>query len=145
HQFPKMPPPLPPLPIRFPLASPQRFRIHSQPVFTRQMFRRQCRPKPLSLPFPVLLPHQLHHPPTKLHRLGSRPRSSRSAMPQPFGPFLPIPLPQPLGLPVTHATRLAASTTFNSLLFTRANTSTRCNSLWLIPILPIRPPSEAVH
>src|ERR1019366_2680542 len=34
--------------------------------------------------------------------LGSRTRTSRTAMLQPLGPFLPIPLPQPLPLPVTH-------------------------------------------
>src|SRR5713226_5909279 len=66
------------------------------------MFGRQRRPKPLSLTLSVLLPHQLHHPPSKLHWLGSRTRTSRTAVLQPLGPFLPIPLPQPLRLPVTH-------------------------------------------
>ena len=97
-----------------------------------------------SLPCSVLLPHQLPHPPAKSHCLGSRARSSRTAMLQPSGPFLPIPLPQPLPAPVTQPTRLAASTTFSSLLFTRASASTRRSSLRLIPILPIRPPSDAV-
>src|ERR1019366_8534637 len=113
HQLPKVPPPLPPLAIRFPLAPPppqpfrqhpppQRLRIDPHPVFARQMFGRQRRSKSLSLALPVLLPHQLHHPPTKSRRLGSRARPSRTAMLQPSGPFLPIPLPQPLPLPVTH-------------------------------------------
>src|SRR5579859_3817727 len=67
------------------------------------MFGRQRRTKPLSLAFPVLLSHQLHHPPTKFLRLGSRTDSSRTAMLQPLGPFLAIPLPQPLRLPVTYS------------------------------------------
>src|SRR5579863_1135617 len=113
HQLPKVPPSLPPLPIRFPLAPPapqplrqhpppQRLRVDPHPVFARQMFGRQRRPKPLSLALPILLPHQLHHPPPKSLWLGSRARPSRIAMLQPLGPFLPIPLPQPLRLPVTH-------------------------------------------
>src|ERR1019366_9748532 len=52
-------------------------------------------------PSPVLLPHQPHHSSAKSRRLGSRAPPSRTAMLQPFGPFLPIPLPQPLRLPVT--------------------------------------------
>src|SRR6266851_1718074 len=66
------------------------------------MFGRQRRPKSLSFALPILLPHQLHHPSAKSRRLGSRALSSRIAMLQPFGPFLPISLPQPLRLPVTH-------------------------------------------
>src|ERR1019366_395534 len=59
-QLPKVPPSLPALTIRFSLASsapqpfrqhpsPQRLRIDPHPVFARQMFGRQSRPKPLSL------------------------------------------------------------------------------------------------
>src|SRR5713226_951712 len=66
------------------------------------MFGRQRRPKSLSFALPILLPHQLHHPSAKSRRHGSRALSSRIAMLQPFGPFLPISLPQPLRLPVTH-------------------------------------------
>jgi hypothetical protein len=113
HQFPKMTPALSPLTIRFPLASPppqpllqhpppQRLRIDPHPVFASQMFGRQRRPKSLSLAFPVLLPHQLQHPPPKPRRFGSRAHTPRAAMPQPFGPFFPIPLPQPFPLPVAH-------------------------------------------
>src|ERR1019366_9374569 len=54
-------------------------------------------------PSPVLLPHQPHHSSAKSRRLGSRASPSRTAMLQPFGPFLPIPLPQPLRLPVTYS------------------------------------------
>src|SRR5216683_1205078 len=96
HQLPKVPPSLAPLPIRLPLAlpapqpfrqhpPPQRFRVHPHPVLARQMFGRQRWPKPLSLAFPVLLPHQLHHPPAKSRWLGSRTRSPRTAMPHPSG------------------------------------------------------------
>src|ERR1019366_4988992 len=61
----------------------------------RQMFGRQRRPKSLSLASPVLLPYQPQHPSAKSRRLGSRARTSHTAMLQPLGPFLPIPLPQP--------------------------------------------------
>src|ERR1022692_554208 len=114
YQLPKVTSSLSPLPIWFPLAAstPQSFRQHPppqglrsdpHPIFARQMFGRQRRPKSLSLAFPVLLPHQLQHPPPKPRRLGSRARSSRIAMPQPSSPFLLIPLPQPLRLPVTYS------------------------------------------
>src|SRR6202521_4153098 len=66
------------------------------------MLGRQRRTKSLSLPSSILFPHQLQHPPTKLRRLSPRADTSRIAMPQPWGPFLPIALPQPLRLPVTH-------------------------------------------
>src|ERR1019366_10760753 len=42
------------------------------------------------------------HPSAKSRRLGSRARTSHTAMLQPLGPFLPIPLPQPPRLPVTY-------------------------------------------
>src|SRR5579863_885895 len=114
HQLPKVPSSLPPLPIPLPLPlptpqpfrqhpPPQRLRVHPQPVFAPQVFGRQRRPKPFSLAFPILLPHQLQHSSAKSRRLGSRARSSRTAMLQPLGPFLPIPLPQPLRLPVTYS------------------------------------------
>src|SRR5258708_27468074 len=41
--------------------------------------------------------------------------------------------------------RLAASTTFNSLLFTRTSACTRRSSFSFVPILPMRPPSEAAR
>src|SRR5260370_20267848 len=50
-----------------------------------------------------------------------------------------------LGIRQSGPSRVAAPTTFNSLLFTRTSACTRRSFFSFIPILPIPPPSEAPH
>ena len=110
--------------------------IHFLPVSGLHLLRRQGRTEPLAFFPSVLLAHQPQPPVWKLPRLGSVRPPFRVPVPQPFRPFLPIPLPQSLRLPVTDCIHWAASPTLNSPTYTRLSTSTRFNSLLLIPILP---------
>jgi hypothetical protein len=155
-QLPKMPPSLSPLSMRFPLAppapqpfrqhpSPERLRSDPHPVFTAQKLGRQRRPNSHCLPSPILFTHQLQHPPTKLRRLSPRAGTPLFAMPQAFGPFRPIRLPQPLHLPVTHPNQTRGIHHLRLLALHSRKYFYPHSSRWLIPILPIRPPSEAVH
>src|SRR5207253_3554185 len=65
--------------------------------------RRQRRPEALTDRPTVLLAHQPHHLLPKLLLVSTIRWPPRAAVLQTRGAFLPIPLPQPLGLPVTHA------------------------------------------
>src|SRR5712672_1953706 len=76
--------------------------MNPQPVLRRQVFGRQRRPKALAHRSAVLFPHLPQHLLSKLLVVGAIRASPRVAMLQPRSSFLPIPLPQPLGLPVAH-------------------------------------------
>src|SRR5712672_2945356 len=76
--------------------------MNLQPVLRRQVFGRQRRPKALAHRSAVLFPHLPQHLLSKLLVVGAIRASPRVAMLQPRSSFLPIPLPQPLGLPVAH-------------------------------------------
>src|SRR6266481_2679986 len=76
--------------------------MNLQPVLRRQVFGRQRRPKALAYRSAVLFPHLPQHLLSKLLVVGAIRASPRVAMLQPRSSFLPIPLPQPLGLPVAH-------------------------------------------
>src|SRR5712691_302984 len=100
-----VPPPLPlatPQPFRQHPAS-QRFGIHRQPILRCQVLRRQRRPEALTDRPTVLLAHPPQHLLPKLLLVSTMRGLSRAAVLQTRGAFLPIPLPQPLGLPVAHA------------------------------------------
>src|SRR5947209_5786223 len=100
-----VPPPLPlatPQPFRQHPAS-QRFGIHLQPILRCQVLRRQRRPEALTDRPTVLLAHQPQHLLPKLLLVSTIRWLSRAAVLQTRGAFLPIPLPQPLGLPAAHA------------------------------------------
>src|SRR6266478_4713395 len=107
--------------------------MNLQPVLRRQVFGRQRRPKALAHRSAVLFPHLPQHLLSQLLVVGAIRASPRVAMLQPRSSFLPIPLPQPLGL--TRSSPLA-STTRSCLLRTRASTSTRPTSLLLICVRP---------
>src|SRR5207302_4322935 len=103
-----VPPPLPlatPQPFRQHPAS-QRFGIHLQPILRCQVLRRQRRPEALTDRPTVLLAHQPQHLLPKLLLVSTMRWLSRAAVLQTRGAFLPIPLPQPLRLPVAHAHQL---------------------------------------
>src|SRR5258708_37756990 len=109
--------------------------MNLQPVLRRQVFGRQRRPKALAHRSAVLFPHLPQHLLSKLLVVGAIRASPRVAMLQPRSSFLPIPLPQPLGLPVAHPQQ---STGIHDpqLLAAPASTSTRPNSLLLICVRP---------
>src|SRR5438309_3710379 len=67
------------------------------------MFRRQRRPATLAHGPTVLLPHQMQHLPPKLRVVSTIRDPSCAAMLQTRSPLFPIPLPQPLRLPVAQA------------------------------------------
>src|SRR5450755_918621 len=100
-----VPPPFP-LPAPQPFRqhpAPQRFRVDLQPVFQFQVLGRQRRSKWLPHPSAVLVRHAPQHRLSKLLLVRAIRAAPRSAVLQPRGPLLPIPLPQPLRLPVTHS------------------------------------------
>src|SRR3989441_3720116 len=113
HHLPKVllalaPSPVPPLPLATPQPfrqhpASQRFGIHLQPILRCQVLRRQRRPEALTDRPTVLLAHQPQHLLPKLLLVSTMRWLSRAAVLQPRGAFLPIPLPQPLGLPAAHA------------------------------------------
>src|SRR5713226_4930994 len=80
----------------------QRFVIDGHPIFSRQMFGRQRRPKALVDPAAVFLPDEREHPlPNRyLDRLIRRAPSA--PMFQARGPFPPVPPIQPLRLAIAH-------------------------------------------
>src|ERR1700688_1779698 len=67
------------------------------------MLSRQRRPKALPYRSSVLFPHSPQHLVSKLLVVGAIRASPCAAVLQPSGPFLSVPLPQPLPLPVAHA------------------------------------------
>src|SRR6476469_643828 len=113
HQFPKVRPSFPSLPVGpvLPLPAPQprlqhpatqRLRMHLQAVITAQVLSRQSRTK--SLPhFPaVLLSNQRHRSLTQLPCFAPVRTPSSTAVHQPLRALLPVSFPDTLCLPIAH-------------------------------------------
>ena len=112
-QFAEMRLALPPAPMRAALAHaapqargqhppPQRFVIDRHPVFTRQMLRRQRRPKALIDPAAVFLPHERQHSLPNLPGDRVLRRAPRAPMFQACSSISPVSPIQPLRLAIAH-------------------------------------------